>query len=124
MGATSTNRPPPPSLGFPSTSHIVRGGADLSGAMRGRKNVSGKDAQESPYTIPSPRNQVADPNVPSELEERVAGQNYGSELGDSFMTPSQAVDAGMDDGHGANEGVFGLLNHLYQETGTGKGIGI
>jgi hypothetical protein len=54
-------------------------------------------------------------------EER---ERFMSELGDSFLSPSQAVRQGDAEGEGKDQGVFGLLNHLYQETGTGKGIGL
>jgi len=40
------------------------------------------------------------------------------------MTPSQAVEDAGEDTDGGNQGVLGLLNHLYQEAGTGKGIGM
>jgi len=68
---------------------------------------------------------MADSELMRDLEEG-DGQRYDSELGDSFITPSQAVhqneeDEEVDKGH---QGVLGLLNHLYQETGTGKGIGM
>jgi hypothetical protein len=69
---------------------------------------------------------MADSELMRELEEGDDGQRYDSELGDSFITPSQAVHRNEDDDEvdKGNQGVLGLLNHLYQETGTGKGIGM
>jgi hypothetical protein len=58
-----------------------------------------------------------------ELDER-SPERFDSELGDSFMTPSRAVDEPQEKDEGGNRGVLGLLNHLYQESGTGKGIGM
>jgi hypothetical protein len=54
-------------------------------------------------------------------EEDEEGQ---SELEHSFMTPSQAVEQIENESEGKHPGVLGLLNHLYQESGTGKGIGL
>jgi hypothetical protein len=71
----------------------------------------------------STRNQLEDSDLLREMDER-SEQSTHSELGDSFMTPSRAVDEEEDDVDKANQGVLGLLNHLYQETGTGKGIGM
>jgi hypothetical protein len=59
-----------------------------------------------------------------EMDERTSEPDrFDSELGDSFMTPSQAVEESHEEPDEESGGVFGLLNHLYQETGTGKGIG-
>jgi hypothetical protein len=67
---------------------------------------------------------TASPDLLTEMEDRLPDHNYESELGDSFMSPSRAVEMDGDDVHKDSEGVLGLLNHLYQETGTGKGIGM
>jgi hypothetical protein len=58
------------------------------------------------------------------MDERSSEQRFDSELDGSFMTPSQAVEEGREETNSGNHGVLGLLNHLYQETGTGKGIGM
>lgn len=59
------------------------------------------------------------------MEPRSPESRLESELGASFLSPSQAVDEVENhEAQEGNQGVLGLLNHLYQETGTGKGIGI
>jgi hypothetical protein len=70
--------------------------------------------------------QPAESELLREMDENAAeeDQRFDSELGDSFMTPSQAVEEQEEENEGGNQGVLGLLNHLYQEAGTGKGIGM
>jgi hypothetical protein len=65
---------------------------------------------------------MADSELLREMDERP--ERFDSELGDSFMTPSQAVEEAQEETDYGNRGVLGLLNHLYQESGTGKGIGM
>jgi hypothetical protein len=62
----------------------------------------------------------------AEDEEQEERERFESELGDSFLSPNQAVrqGEGQGQGEGQDQGVFGLLNHMYQEAGTGKGIGL
>lgn len=60
-----------------------------------------------------------------EEEEEEGQEGFTSEFGDSFLSPSQAVGEREESAAEKDEqGVFGLLNHLYRETGTGKGIGL
>jgi hypothetical protein len=63
-----------------------------------------------------------DPGAEDEDEEE--RERFTSELGDSFLSPSEAVRQEEVEGEGREQGVFGLLNHLYQEAGTGKGVGL
>jgi len=59
------------------------------------------------------------------MEAKSPEPRLESELGDSFLSPSQAVsEEENNETHDGNQGVLGLLNQMYQETGTGKGIGI
>jgi hypothetical protein len=140
MGVTSPRsprRPSQPFLGFAATSQIGQSerrdhSSRINLMDNTRRDTSPSQHQQNPLHSqagfgPGDRSmrQMADSELMRDLEEG-DGQRYDSELGDSFITPSQAVhqneeDEEVDKGH---QGVLGLLNHLYQETGTGKGIGM
>ena len=145
MGVTSPRsprRPSQPFLGFAATSQIGQSERrdhhhhtriNLMDNTRRDNNSPSPQLQQSTMHnqagfSPASRSmrQMADSELMRELEEG-EGHTYESELGDSFITPSQAVHHNEDDDEEmdkGNQGVLGLLNHLYQETGTGKGIGM
>jgi hypothetical protein len=132
MGVTNQRRPSQPFLGFAA-------GSQMGQSERRDRNhapVSPRDeslpfesqSMRRPFATLSPggrsaRAQLADSDLLREMEEG-SEQKFESELGDSFMTPSQAVNESEEDEDKGHQGVLGLLNHLYQETGTGKGIGM
>jgi hypothetical protein len=129
MGVTN-RRPSQPFLGFAAGTQMGQS------ERRERNHLSPRDdpapfesqSMRRPFSTLSPearstRNQLEDSDLLREMDER-SEQSTHSELGDSFMTPSRAVDEEEDELDKANQGVLGLLNHLYQETGTGKGIGM
>ena len=132
MGVTNARRPSQPYLGFAASSHMGQG----SRVDQSRASYVPRDG--SPPERPSARRpqamfspgarsngaQMADSDLLREMDERSPEERFESELGDSFMTPSQAVEEGDEETEKGNQGVLGLLNHLYQETGTGKGIGM
>lgn len=133
MGVTNARRPSQPFLGFAASSHVGQSSrADQSRAFTGHR-----DARSPPRSPPTRRNQpllspearstgqqISDSDLLREMDQRSPEERFDSELGDSFMTPSQAVEDAGEDTDGGNQGVLGLLNHLYQEAGTGKGIGM
>jgi hypothetical protein len=130
MGVPNARRPSQPFLGFAASSHVGQGSrVDQSRVFSGLRDGPPPERQSSRRAqVPSPgnrRTQVADSDLLREMDERPLGQGFDSELDDSFMTPSQAVDETTEDAEKINnQGVLGLLNHLYQETGTGRGIGM
>jgi hypothetical protein len=141
MGVTSPRsprRPSQPFLGFAATSQIGQTERRDHNRINLMDNTDRRDTSPSLHQhsilhsqsgfSPGSRStrQMADSELMRELEEGDDGQRYDSELGDSFITPSQAVRHNEDDDEvdKGNQGVLGLLNHLYQETGTGKGIGM
>lgn len=133
MGVTSPRSPRGPSqpfLGFAATSQIgqsERRDHNRVNLMDNTRRESSPPLQNATKFGPGrSTRQVTDSELMRELEEG-DGHRYDSELGDSFITPSQAVhqnEDGDEEGDKGNQGVLGLLNHLYQETGTGKGIGM
>ena len=133
MGVMNARRPSQPFLGFAASSHVGQGSrVDQTRAFGSQRGGSSPPRNPSmrhnqPVSSPAARStgpQVADLDLLSEVEERSSEQRFDSELGDSFMDPSQAVEDAGEDQEGGNQGVLGLLNHLYQEAGTGKGIGM
>jgi len=127
MGVTTARRPSQPFLGFAASSQLAQGsrleqsrGFDGSPELHSTRRLQKVLSPGGRST----RAQAVDSNLLSELEERSPEGRYESELGDSFTTPSQAVEGVQEDTESGNHGVFGLLNHLYQETGTEKGIGM
>lgn len=131
MGATHSRRHSQPFLGFAASSQ----NGQLPSASR--RTVAGRQAEQSIDVTPSKRvfsgmnlntrtarPQVEESELLTEMEPRSPEQRFESELGDSFMTPSQAAEEAEHEQQGGNQGVLGLLNQLYQESGTGKGIGI
>lgn len=142
MGVTSPRnprRPSQPYLGFAATSQLGQQSERRDHSNRvNLMDTTRRDSSPSQHQQNTMHNQLgfspasrstrqmADSELMRELEEG-DGQRYDSELGDSFITPSQAVHQNEDDDEEmdkGNQGVLGLLNHLYQETGTGKGIGM
>jgi hypothetical protein len=127
MGVTNARRPGQPFLGFAAGSHLGQASrVDQNRSFNGPRDGSPPERQSRRVLSPSSPNtraQIADSDLLREMDERSA-ERFDSELGDSFMTPSQAVDEGTEETDQGNQGVLGLLNHLYQETGTGKGIGM
>ena len=130
MGVTNA-RPSQPYLGFAASSHTGQGSrVDQRRASYGPRDGSPSD-RLSPRRPQAGFNpgarfngvQMANSDLLREMDERPPEPIFESELGDSFMTPSQAVEEEEETEKG-NQGVLGLLNHLYQETGTGKGIGM
>lgn len=133
MGVTSARRASQPFLGFAATSHVGQSSrADQSRAFSGQRDGrspprSPAARRDQPMLSPGARStgpQAADLDLLREMDERLPEETFDSELGDSFMTPSQAVEDAGEDPEGGSHGVLGLLNHLYQEAGTGKGIGV
>jgi hypothetical protein len=131
MGVTNARRPQP-YLGFAASSHMGQGSrVDQSRASYVPRDVSPPERHSvrHPQAMFSPGAksdgaQMADSDLLREMDERSPEQRFESELGDSFITPSQAVEEREEEIEKENQGVLGLLNHLYQETGTGKGIGM
>lgn len=131
MGVTNARRPSQPYLGFAANSHVGQSSrAEQSrsffprdGSPPGRLSAGRSQPAFSPGAR-SNEPQMGNSDLLREMDERSSEQRFDSELGDSFMTPSQAVDEGREEMDKGNQGVLGLLNHLYQETGTGKGIGM
>jgi len=135
MGATHSRRHSQPFLGFAASSQ----NGQLPSALR--RTVAGRQGEQSIDVTPSKhvfsgmhlntrtaRPQVDESELLTEMEprspeQRSPEQRFESELGDSFMTPSQTAEE-TEHEQGGNQGVLGLLNQLYQESGTGKGIGI
>lgn len=130
MGVTNARRPSQPFLGFAASSQLAQGSrVEQSGAFTGLRDSSVQfQSTKRPQLVISPggrsnRGQAAESHLGLELEERSPEGRYDSELGDEFITPSQALEDAQEETEGGNHGVFGLLNHFY-ETGTGKGIGM
>lgn len=133
MGVTSPRSPrrtSQPFLGFAATSQIgqsERRDYNRVNLMDNTRLDSSPVQQNATKFGPGgSTRQMTDSELMRELEEG-DGHRYDSELGDSFITPSQAVhqnEEGDEEGDKRNQGVLGLLNHLYQETGTGKSIGM
>jgi hypothetical protein len=132
MGVTNARRPTQPLLGFAASSQMgQRSRLDQNRIFANppdrsyAEHLSPRHAQSglnpSTKTVGGP---IADSDFLREMDERPLGQGFDSELGDSFMTPSQADEETQDEIEQMQQGVLGLLNHLYQETGTGKGIGM
>lgn len=132
MGVTSPRRASQPFLGFAASSQLSQ--RSRIGHNRMFTNPPDRSYAERlpPRQVQTGLNtgnktfggSIADSDLLREMDERPSEQGFDSELGDSFMTPSQAVEESEEDPEQAHQGVLGLLNHLYQETGTGKGIGI
>lgn len=132
MGVTNARRPIQPYLGFAASSHMGQGSrvdqSRASFAPRGGsppERPSGRRPQALLSTgVRSNVAQMEDSDLLREMDEVSSEQRFESELGDSFMTPSRAVEEVEEETDKGNQGVLGLLNHLYQETGTGKGVGM
>jgi hypothetical protein len=131
MGVTNARRPSQPFLGFAAnsqvgpSSRVEQGRSFFPGDRSPHERPSGRRLQ--PVFSPSAGSagaQMADSDLLREMDARSSNQRFDSDLGDSFMTPSQAAEEGLEETDKGKQGVLGLLNHLYQETGTGKGIGI
>ena len=122
MGVTNARRPSQPFLGFAASSSMGQG--SRVGQSRPFPDHPDVTLTERNSARRTQRAQVADSDLLKEMDERVSEQQFDSELGDSFITPSRAVDSAEEEIERGNQGVLGLLNHLYQETGTGKGIGM
>jgi len=132
-GVTNPRRASQPFLGFAASSQMGHGSRaeQSSRALTGARDSSPPERLSSRrhQAMPTPRAAssrapIADSDLLREMDERSPEQRFDSELGESFMTPSQAVEEGQEEPVKENQGVFGLLNQLYQETGTGKGIGM
>jgi len=133
-GVTNARRPSQPYLGFAASSQMAHGsrvdqsrtfGGPRDGSPPERHSVRHPQVMLSTHAgLSRPPVSISDSDLLREMDERSSEQRYDSELGDSFMTPSQAVQEGHNEPEKENQGVFGLLNHLYQETGTGKSIGM
>ena len=127
-----TTTPSRPYLGFAANSHF----GQQSNSSRMDQSRAGffPDHRGSilrrPHPLFSPRaNGIEESDLLREMDEQAPmpeegeePERFESELGDSFLSPSQAVPEREGDGDKGEQGVFGLLNHLYQETGTGKAI--
>jgi hypothetical protein len=139
MGALHQRRtsvPSQPYLGFAATSQL--GGQSTSRIDQSRGFLQSEfcGSLRRPHALFSPHANGEDSDLLQEMDDRdrldgeeqddehEERERFMSELGDSFLSPSQAVRQGEAEGEGKDQGVFGLLNHLYQETGTGKGIGL
>jgi len=133
MGVTNARRPSQPFLGFAANTHV----GQSSRVDQSRAFTTQRDSRSPPHGpairsnqpmlnpgARSPGPQMADSDLLREMDDQLPDRKFDSELGDSFMTPSQAVEDAGEDSEGGNQGVLGLLNHLYQEAGTGKGIGM
>lgn len=125
MGVTNARRPNQPYLGFAASSHMGQGSrVDQSRvSFVPRYGSPERPSARHPQAMFSPGArsngaQMADSDLLREMDERSSEQRFESELGDSFMTPSQAVEEGKEETEKGNQGVLGLLNHLYEETGT------
>jgi hypothetical protein len=125
MGVTNAQRPGQPYLGFAASSHMGQGSrVDQSRAsFVPRYGSPERPSVRHPQAMFSPGAgsngaEMADSDLLRERDERSSEQRFESELGDSFMTPSQAVEEGKEETETGNQGVLGLLNHLYEETGT------
>jgi len=125
MGALH-QRPGQPFLGFAASSNL--GQASRPDAARNyqgppplehRKSNSGN----SPGAR-SVRPQVAEGELLEDVGEGTSDQKVGSPLVNSFLTPSQAIEEEHEQEVTGNHGVLGMLGNLYQEAGTGKGIGM
>jgi hypothetical protein len=128
MGVTNARKHSQPFLGFAASSPVGQSNrVDQSRAFSAQRDDRSPPRRNQPLLNLEARSagqQMADSDFLRERDERSQDQRLESELGDSFMTPSQAVEDAGEETHGGNQGVLGLLNHLYQEAGTGKGIGL
>lgn len=137
-GATNVTRPSQPYLGFAASSQVSHGGrgeqsrvehsrADLlhhSPSDRHSRRMQSAFSQSHRARIPMVNSELLQEMDEREMDDGTSEPDrFNSELGDSFMTPSQAVEESHEEPDEESGGVLGLLNHLYQETGTGKGIG-
>jgi autophagy-related protein 9 len=119
MGATNTRRHSP-FLGFAANSHVAQ-----ASASRPPRTDTTTRRTTSGTTPKTRQGRFGQSEYMSEMESRSPELKLESELGDSFLSPSQAVgEVENHETQEGNQGVLGLLNQLYQETGTGKGIGI
>jgi hypothetical protein len=134
-----TSAPSQPYLGFAATSQLGAQSTSRMDQSRGffQSGTEHRGSLRRPHPLFSPRaNGVEESDLLQDMdeqrrleeeeqdEEQEERERFTSELGDSFLSPSQAVKQGAAEGEGKDQGVFGLLNHLYQEAGTGKGIGL
>ena len=123
-------RPSQPFLGFAANSHLSQTSrlehSRLSSVPQG---VSHDLNPIRHVNVRSPRSQITNPDLLREADEdededEPEQKFHDSDLDHSFVTPSQALDEEREQSPMANNGVLGLLNDMYKDTGTGKGIGM
>lgn len=128
-----TSAPSQPYLGFAATSQLGGQSTSRIDQSRGFFQSEHRGSLRRPHPLFSPPANGEESDLLQEMDERGAleddeeeeeRERFTSELGDSFLSPSEAVRQGEVEGEGKDQGVFGLLNHLYQEAGTGKGVGL
>ena len=133
MGAIPHQRritPSQPYLGFAANSPFGQQSGRMDQSRAGLSLDHRGSCLRRPHPLFNSRaNGVEESDLLRELDERAPTleeceepERFESELGDSFLSPNQAVREREGDRDKGEQGVFGLLNHLYQEAGTGKGI--